>query len=551
MKNYFYKYIVKGLALTMLLAISSSLFAISFNETRTVVIPRYSNAVYRSLNVLDKMFFETDNLSNRVFLLELGKRPTYFWDQNKMFYLYQSPTVTLSAVNYNHSTVNQDVLTVDNINLGTGSFIAKGMFLDLADNPILSINTSDAYLFMGYNGIINTEMHFGNNTNQYNVFSNLLGFVEGTCLLDSTNMINGLYVRDLEVGPNLVKFPSPRMMVYQESGYTRGAGTAADFALANPDIGKAPQHYYGPWETWGPSGKHGQLTTTLYPCSATGVTTPNRCAKIQVTCSTNKGSTDPIGCTMTQTPDTFDQEFICTAGKPYEPGTQTSGTFDPPDTCYDYQHVPRISNASPNNNNNASYEFKVEEIYRIHGTQAELIAQTPEVRVDSSNKPVALMKRTGSSWTFNNVGVTSSVIIDGVAYSIGNFVNTYDTNPCYTLCNGKLCSSNILYVRGGYTSRELKGGANSAANTWPIQEGEQQNLRIHTYTVGFCPQKLNNNDYLNYEVNYQQASQAKLLESLTPGGSKLSMCMRRQVQCNKISGDRRYKRSYKLLSTDH
>ncbi|MBQ3933639.1 MAG: hypothetical protein II726_00430, partial [Elusimicrobiaceae bacterium] len=263
MKNYFYKYIIKGLALTMLLAISSSLFAISFNETRTVVIPIYSNAVYRSLNVLNRMFLETDNLSSRVFLLELGKRPTYFWDQNKMFYLYQSPTVTLSAVNYNHSDVNLDVLTVNNINLGTGSFIAKGMFLDLADKPILSINTPDAYLFMGYNGAIDAEIYFGSTTTQYNIYSNLVGFVNGTGFIDSTKMLNAIYARDLEfvVGGNTVRFPSPRMMVYQESSYKKGVGTAADFTLVNMDIGRTPKHFYKYWEPWGPTGQVGKLTT--------------------------------------------------------------------------------------------------------------------------------------------------------------------------------------------------------------------------------------------------------------------------------------------------
>ena len=542
MKNYYYKYTIKGLALTLFLAVSSSLFAVSFNETRTVVVPQQSNAVYRSLNVLDKMFLEKD--PGRIFLLELGKRPTYFWNHDKMFYLYQNPTVAFGEIRYEDSTDNVNILTVQNMNLNTGSFLSQNMFI--GTDSTMSVSTSDARLFMGYNGELTADVTFGTDTTSINVYTNMFGFINGFAV-NSAMKVDELYVRDLQFGS--VRFPNPRMMVYQESDYYRAEGTAINFGLVNPSlVEEKPKSFYGAWELSG-FNQVGRLTTgSTDPCPSVS-STSDRCYHIEVTCEGSKANDTP-NCTDSKKNDTNDEIFICT-GEVYK--TQ-DGTYDPEGDCYDYQSVKNIANASStndlNNNNAASYEFKVEEIYQ-DGTTAELITQTPEFRRDGYGRPVPLMKKQNGAWSLNNVN--SSVTIDGVSYTIANIstVTNGTKNACFNLCSGKLCQNHILYLRGTPKVRKLEGSPLS--NTWPTTEGEKQNLSVRTYTLGFCPKQTGTNNYGNYELNYLSTSQNKLIEALKiKSGSNWvnpNVCMRRLVKCNKITGEIKYNRSYRLLST--
>ena len=100
MKKYLFKCVFKCLAIAFLLAIALQSFAINFNESRRVIIPQHANAVYRGLTVLDTAYIYDKTLAynqwdGRYFLIEIGKRPTFFWDRDSMFYLYQQQELTL------------------------------------------------------------------------------------------------------------------------------------------------------------------------------------------------------------------------------------------------------------------------------------------------------------------------------------------------------------------------------------------------------------------------------------------------------------------------
>ena len=284
MKNYFkYK---KYLALTMLLAVSSSLFAVNFNEQRKVIIPQHSNAVYRDLTVLDTMDLSRDG--SRTFLLELGKRPTYFWDSSKMFYLFQKQTLRVS-----------DNLTVNKMNLGNSTSIFKGMRLGTVNlNKSKSKNmhpdSNDFYPSMITDGYSNLIVNYGTTSqptelNVKLVIDNRLSDGTGkrvthdlyTYNLETTSTgsygtnlnIDTLRIAKLNVDGHI--FPSPRsIMYYSETPfpfpphyfeYAAGEtalpanfqqhyvvkGTAREFELVKANNNNKPvKHYYGPWEPY-------------------------------------------------------------------------------------------------------------------------------------------------------------------------------------------------------------------------------------------------------------------------------------------------------------
>ena len=547
MKNYFYNYVFKGLALTLFLTISSSLFAIDFDEQRKVIIPKFANAVYRDLTVLNEMTLNAED--SRVFLLELGKRPTYFWDKDHMFYTYLKSTLELENIEYSSSSDYKNIFTVKDMYINGpngGAFYSEGMFLVPGAN--VKIANEDSNLFVKYNDDLNVNLHFENSVN-YNVFSLLFGHKHIAGVERTT--INEMYIRDLKLtssdGNVVVNFPSTRAIVYQDNIQYKIKGSATAFELVS--VNTAPKHYFGPWEII-----NGGKLSSGDPC---GELPDNAC---KYTNSQGGGIKDSIfsifGC---------DKVSGSLSGN-NDPNTY----FNPTDLCYDYQEV-TLPNDEKFNNNKASYEFKVEEIYKINAdSTAELISQTPKTRKLSNNDdPMAFMKRSGGQWAlFTDHLQYQKIIINGKELPLGDNSNknpqmipaantSSGENPCFYLCEGKLCDRNILYIRSDYVERTLKGGLNSndLDNNWPLDD-LKQDLHILTYTVGFCPQRIVNNNYAAFENNFDTVGDAsKVIDGLLiKNGSNWvdspKFCVSRRVKCDSLQGPS-YGRHYKLLSTDY
>ncbi len=528
-------YLNKTISLICFLGISSSLFAISFNEPRSVIIPQYSNAVYRDLNVLDKMYLETKE--SRVFLLELGKRPTYFWNKKKRFYLYQKQTLKFDNIFYNGD--KSSTFGIDNMILDQGSFFSEKMFFD--NNSSITISGETSNLLANYKDSLYAAFTFGEVSDKYEINSLNMKYNLGNPNLEREHIINNFFVRNLKFGS--VKFPSPRMMIYNNDNSFVAVGTSLDFTLvpANMDNTKS---YYGPWTVYGSVYPKSSGTN---PCGDK----PDICHKI----IEGRGE-----------PDTDSNLFKC-VGRPQNSGY---ASYDPNypggrDYCYDYQvvetegdlNIYSLNNSKFYNNNQSSYEFKVEEVYDLQNGTATLIEQVPvKTRVGTfdNSKAIPFGKYTGSGWKLNDVDVSQSIFINGNYVSFfGNptAASEDSSNPCFIICNGFLCENNKVYVKN-VKIRELKGGSESAdvVNLWPESEGRKQDLVIITYTVGFCPAKTVDSEY---ESNYDP-SKGKLIEALLIGNGSSwdipKVCLRRRIKCNQLD-ETGYNRSYKLLSTDY
>lgn len=565
MKSYFYKHISKGLISAVLFSFAVPLFAANFAEQRRVVLPQTVNAVYRDLRILDELKLNTT--ADKIFLLELGKRPTYFWSPEHMFNLYQKQEFNVEELKQisNGSPTSESTFVIGNVNLGSGSFLAN--HLKIKDSGVSqndeSVGTSTVSLSSNSNLLLSSNgtivVNFQTSPNQYNFYTREFVVPVETTL---GKIMDNLYLRDVEVkldqssSSPIVKFMSPRMMIYEyvysnETRY-RAIGKALKFELKNVGRTSSPKHYYGPWENWGPSqgslGRVGRIRTN-------GTSNSDVCPRTNYC----------VG-------DSYTTEFTC---------TDTSSS----DLCYDYKVV-NIKNAlgvtdenDPRlyNNNRASYEFKVEEVYQydpsIEDTRTgnvELVSQIPVTRVRIINGETTTLpfsKHDGDlpgSWDLYNIPdaqlAQQHFYIDGQQVFIPNvrihFVGNDDVNPCFTVCNGKLCQQEHVYIRTP-EQRELIGGPNAPDSTWPEHEGAKQNLIIRTYTVGFCPEKRTDADYLQYEKNYVSNNNTKLIEALkiksgTQWTANAKFCVRRKVRCNAFSGNTQYfKRDYTPLSTDH
>ncbi len=517
MKNYFIKGVLRALILIWLLSISSSLFAISFNEPRKVIIPQFVNAVYRDLTVLDTMSLGTKG--GRTFLMEIGKRPSYFWSPNNKFYLYQNQSLELENVAYNDT--EGTVFFIDNVDVA-GSFISNEMFFN--GHSSLTVN-NNATLFMNYQGDL-----------LFNIASVDTLRIKSFRLENSNEPLQGnvdLYLRDVQF--NGKKFPSPRLsLINYSDDLTKTEGTSLNFELAqvsgNPS--QKVKQYYGPWEIIETTDL--PLVTAANPCSGQ----PNRC----YTCKNSACVSD-----SDKNPDT-DNDFICagttsTLNPPFDPGLEGGH-------CYDY-NVVTIQNASDYNNNGASYEFKVQEIYSIDDTAntATLVEQNPRV-FDNGTTPFWTYN---GSWNLNTPTGSHNILINGSNRSFLPGSSTLQTvsvvNPCYEICNKKSCSSNRVYLRNDSYTVDLSGGANSGTvtNLWPDAEGPKQHLIIATFTVGFCP---SNSVDTGYEPNRRQTS----WEGLRVRNKQFKACFRRQVRCDfgkGVVGENKVERNFTLLSTDY
>ena len=232
MKSYLFKIFYS----ICLLGVSSSLFAISFNESRRVIIPQYANAVYRDLTVLDKMYLETKG--DRVFLLELGKRPSYFWNKENRFYLYQKQNLKLNYVVYGEDGSN-NIFGINNMSLSNGSFFSEKMFFD--NNSSITINGSTSNLLANYKNSLYVDLTFGEISDNYEINSWNVKYNSGNPELLREHIIKNFFIRDLSFGS--VKFPSPRMMIYNKNNAFSASGTSTDFTLVYqlPDRQRAGQ----------------------------------------------------------------------------------------------------------------------------------------------------------------------------------------------------------------------------------------------------------------------------------------------------------------------
>ena len=547
MKNYFCSCIYKLLAASLFLAIWSPLLAIDFNEPRRVIIPQYANAVYRDLTVLDKMYLDVSG--DRTFLLELGKRPTYFWNQNKMFYLYQNQEINIGNIVYSTDTsYNPDVLTVNNILVDRGSFLSKNMFF--ANGSVIEMHGSTSTVIANYKGDLPVNLTLSVNVVDSNIFTKALGYTAGSGTVSPH--IDKLYLRDVSF--NSIPFPSPRMMVRQRQNpsFYQAQGTSMQFTTESVSLSgnKGPRNYYGPWELWGPSDKKG----VLYPYSGNdpcGGDRVDRCYKY----NSSGESVD----------DNDDNIFSCVGARNPSSGSSDSNQL----YCYDYQ-VETFPHSDPvlyYNNNKAYFEFKVEEIYQVTDGAANLISQSPKTRVKQVGSeyvtlPISTITATSPNIVWGNAdfpGVTQYIYIDGSPQILDSDFNrtlALGDNPCFTICEGKLCDENYAYIRN-VTTKELKGGSTDSYNYWPAAEGPKQDLFIHTYTIGFCPKRKNDNSYSTYENNYLADTTNNVLldTTLIPQGSNNwtypKVCLRRKVKCSSMNETQHYARTYRPLTTDY
>ncbi len=526
MKSYLTKNILISLTLVWFLTISSSLFAINFNESRKVIRSQYSNAVYRDLTVLDTMNLNTKG--DRTFLLELGKRPSYYWDSVKRFHLQQDQEIVFGNIFYNNSSNNN--LYIRNMSVD-GTLVTDGV----------TFNKSSSVEING-NGVLLLDYHrnFTARFLQMPTAVNVSAWnVRNTGTSESPSNVY-LYMRDLRVGSQ--PFPNPRMFLWSQAGTdVRATGTATTFELKE-DTASDIKNYYGPWEV----AYNGSLPTDLSgtdPCDLTS--TGDKCYRH------NAGNNTDIY-------DTSSSLFSC-VGKT---GGRDNGIRDPEyyytsgrHWCYDYQAVTAgAQNSAPGggaNNNTAYYEFKVQEIYRVEGNNATLVAQTPlKVRVDNESKIVPFWIYNGTNFNLNQVA--SHIFINGEYKSIDSITANNNDNPCYAICNGKSCPKDMVYVRSSsFIGQSLPASTNSVTNLWPEAEGTKQDIRIATFTVGFCPQGTKRTDY---ETN-QPTQISKSWEGLQPNSKYYKMCIRRKVRCNmpaswqETSGTAQ--NDYKFFTTDY
>ncbi len=556
MKNYFYKYVYKGLIFVLFSVFALPLLAANFNEERRVILSQNINAVYRDLLVLGKM--ELNVGSHRKFWLEIGKRPTYFWNKDNMFYLFQKQELNVAQFVRTDST--EISYPINNITiLGAGSFSSKGLLLNessdingpysanLRENANLLLNLPDPQ--GGDNDDIKIKLNFPE-VKTYNFYS------KNFYVPASTSSFNAAkHVRDVCQacgGSAEVKFVSPRMMIYDNGGYFTAQGTALRFENVDIIGNSSPKHYYGPWELWGPMKDGGRLSGFLRSVDDDG----DVCVETEDVCEGDNNTST----------------FSC------------DSVFDET-TCYDYQEVNIREtffdsipvNAQDEsrlyNDNQAHYEFKVEEAYQLYtaSNSAELVSQKPKIRVTiiggtETTRPIS--SYTTGGWIRYNVSnnevpgqriyINGELVKDsttGAEIQFSNnhigFVDSNEANPCFTICDGKLCDHDYIYVRTPQ-QRELKGGDDAMTiSAWPNQEGAKQDLIIRTYTVGYCPAK--RSDYNQYEKNNSGAD--NLIDALKiktdNGWGDAKVCMRRKVKCNKLSEPQYYQRTYRPLSTDH
>ncbi len=540
MKSYFYKNIYKGLISVLCFVMATPLFSANFGEHRRVIIPQNVNAVYKDLLVLDTMALGTAR--GRTFLMELGKRPSYFWYTDYMYHLFQNQTLNINNIKTLTTDANSQTFQIGSINLDRGSFLSERLSLPytgdsenaatIVGNPNVILQNASNLLLV-FPGTLNAYINSYPTVNTYNMYSKSVSFMNAS----GTGIEGARYLRDVQVqhtsGNNTytVQFVSPRMVIYNSGSNYYAQGTALEFTTPSLERSYAPEGYYGPWEVWGPVSQHGLLINS------------------------NSSSNDTICGTRTSqcSGDTDTEEYHCVSN--------STGT------CYDYQ-VKVISytyggNDVKYNSNGASYKFKVEEVYQLDSSgHVELVSQTPRTRVTATEngeeiQPISYMNNgVWELYPVNGEPTDQYFYVDGGRVQMSNIsYGSADNDPvCFTICDGKLCDEDRVHI-ALLSDRGLEGGTSSPASNWPEQEGAKQNLRILTYTVTFCPNR-SSNTYSQYEKNYINTDDQKFIDGLLikSGNNWVTpkVCMRRQVKCHPSGIENKFfKRQYKPLSTDN
>lgn len=619
MKKYC-KHLMTGALFALFLGSVLPSLAITFNEPRKVIIPTHANAVYGSLNVRDKMILnyntkeEVTSFKNDAFMVEIGQRPLYFWDNEKKRHRLQVQDLYLNKVSYQTPDGthldNDNVYTIGYVEVPNGSFVSEDLFFRNTGSSV-NMRGVDAKLFLSFRNPLPTELYIGAGVTNFNVIAHDLNFFDGEVgthsIMEDRVVPTKLSLRDYAIAladNTVVPFPSPRMIIFNNSGTVYTAkGTSTSFQLVNRP-GTTLRHYYGPWQVVAaPNGI--DINTSSCPSD-------NKCYKVlygniapggdiqgeqeEPSGGNSRGGEDPKAGgdpktgvnsqnTLSNEYDTDNRQFTCadeiyneataTSGNIYNPNPSTSGYGD---TCYDYQLVslPVDSSGKPvYDSNSAAYEFNVQEMFIVKGSSITVVSQNPRFRekpsggIDSYDiNPISFSTTTSStSWTLApKSGSLDYFQINGqrITASFQKHDEPTYNDMCFELCNGKLCSQNIVYVKsnreGGAPANRLIDNNDTDPNpivSHPLQ-GPNATVVTYTYTVGYCPANSNNTNYTNssYEMNLAGQVQANMIAGLVKktGSSAYQapkVCLKRKVRCNVLDNTTKKSRSYKLLSVNY
>lgn len=584
MKKYF-RYFMAGAFFALLSNSVVPSFAVTFNEPRKVIIPKYTNAVYGSLSVRDKMYLNYEAPTSgtlqkeKNFLLEIGQRPLLFWNPEKITYQLQQQTLNLKWISYIDNSgkpmSNSNVFTIYRALVPSGTFISENMSLRSEDAKI-NMQGNDTKLFINYKTPLLANLNLGGNVEKFSVLANNLIF--NSTHNSSTNdiIIGSLRLRDYAIvlGKDEKPFPSPRMMIYDMGSKDRVYGTSTQFKLLNKENTKV-KNYYGKWD----------LVNRDDITPSTTCPDDNVCYREKVKC-------DQRSCVVEELKyDNPASEFEC-AGRIFE-GQNETGMYDPKEpeygnACYDYQLVQLpVSPSLVYDDNSAVYEFQVQEMLKVKDGAVSLVAQNPRFRTHIAAggsagrlSPISLSTNTASTgWALHSMGNHSQdIFVNGRNVSSYDPVVVPDTatydDICFEQCGGKLCGNVTgdakIYIRAtrsrviSATSRGESGGAKAADPGHPIVPAPQQNVKstffTYTYTVGVCPSKTHSTyKYTSdeYEINFKSGDKSKLRVGLVSRNNDNTFqapktCVRRKVVCNAWNGNTvGGARNYKLLSVDY
>ena len=573
MKKKLYKNISIRFFITILLLCATfPLLAAKYSEPRKVLVSKYNNALYRNFAVLGTMTLSVDNPAERTFIMEVGKRPSYFWNSSKSFHFSQEQTMDIEAISYSGGSASD--LLIDTIDIPYGFLLSSG--ITLKDSNV-SLSNDDASLLVGFVRNLPLTFDFDNSAlGSIGVYSDNLIFVANS---GETNLpISSLSARDLSViaGGTEIRFPSPRSVIteHQQNGVIvrKASGTARDFELVT--LGNTIHSYYGPWENVG-------APAVTISSSACGESAEDRCYRSQVYCQNNSKPCNEPGLRIVFDTDT--EIFECAGevlpddSREYVLGNYYDANLDqnPSQTCYDYQIVtsPVIFNYI-----REPYEFKVQEIFLVTGNPqtATIISQTPKFRTltaDSSLVPIS--KSLVSNWDIfeSNKIDANTFTVNGNNYTnISKMKKISDitlnsslesrkgTNPCLWLCEGHFCNTPLIYIRDRKTRVLTDTDAADITNYWPATDGEKNKILEAEYTVGLCPaiSETVYKEYSRYEINNDRTNlsvgKERIMNSfiISNGANNYAapeICMKRKVKCNTVSGS--LSKNYKPLSTDY
>lgn len=550
----------KGLFLALMLTVAvTSLFAAKYNEPRKVLTAKYNNALYKNLSVTGEMSLNVDG-NSRKFLMEIGKRPTYFWDANNAFHVLQTQTLTLNNIQY--GTTAGNTFNVGTVNVPKGVFLSQEGFT----YGELQLSNNNAGIIVTHPNLINMNLNIMSGINDGIRFytNNLILTMPASFVptVANTLPIGNFTLRDLYV--NRIDFVSPRMTITRTNGVYAAHGTARLFDLPLLNESGTLVNYYEDWSVHtgtgvvvGVSGSCGNIANDT-----------KRCRKKYVC---KNGVVPPAGIDCSNPSKTYiwedENEIFTCAGKRYEaPGTpgETYDIILDGGYCNDYYKAPPVV---AYNYDVDPYEFKVQEVFRAPANETPvLIEQTPKFRTRNNNiEPIS--KDTANVWTvFDNANIGNYQIWanSGTVTGVDSLpvIASNNARPCLTLCNGISCETNKVYIRDNRQIRFVKddNNPNSNNNHWPISsESKLSRLAVVEYTVGVCPAIGGDVEsiYIPHEENYQTAvGNRRMMNGLiVQSGNNFvapEVCLVRRIYCSHGKNDGYgVSRKYKPLSTDY